>query len=225
MRLYYDKGQHLGFLFHKRIHYEQEVLSKVLSLVKEGDLVFEIGSNIGQYALLLSEKIGTSGKLVCIEPDSDNFSFLSFNILKNQRQNVRLLQKAVSNKQDKATFHKDTKTGGRMGSLIKLYTGNHFEGRTEEVETITLHTLVKEYGIPDFVKVDVEGAETMIFSVPGSIMKSTKYMVEVQKETKVQICKLFQDEGFTAMNIENEFRHVSHPDEIPDFCNLLFVCE
>ena len=28
-----------------------------------------------------------------------------------------------------------------------------------------------------------------------------------------------------AMNIENEFRHVSHPDEIPDFCNLLFVCE
>src|SRR5512147_2878116 len=76
LRLYYDRSQHLGFLFSRKIEYERDFCEIVLGHLHEGNLVFEIGSNIGQYSLQISERLGTSGKLLCIEPDSDNFAFL-----------------------------------------------------------------------------------------------------------------------------------------------------
>lgn len=225
MRLYYDRSQHLGFLFQRHIRYESDLLPKVLSFIKDGDRVFEIGSNIGQYALLLSEKIGPEGKLICLEPDMDNFSFLSFNILKNRRKNIELIHKAVSDKAGVATFYKDTKTGGRMGSLIQAYTGNHYEGSTEKVDITTLPLLMKDYGIPNFVKVDVEGAEVLMFSIPGSIVKGITYMIEVREETKSQIFKYFYEEGFTVRCLETNLERIDSPEEIPGFCNLILMHE
>ena len=70
-------GQTPRFLFQRSIRYEQEFTDTVLDFIKllnQGDVVFEIGSNIGQYSLLIASKIGSAGKLICLEPDSDNFA-------------------------------------------------------------------------------------------------------------------------------------------------------
>ena len=89
--LYYDRSQHLGFLFSHAIEYEKEFSTIIMQHIKPRNLVFEIGSNIGQYSLQIAEKIGENGKLICVEPDSDNFAYLSFNIIKNGCKNVHLV--------------------------------------------------------------------------------------------------------------------------------------
>lgn len=221
VRLYYDRSQHLGFLFARQISYEKEFCSVIMEQVQAGALVFEIGSNIGQYALQIGEKLGHNGTLICVEPDSDNFAFLSLNKYKNNLTNIHLLKCAVSNKEGIRNFYKDTMTGGRMSSLIRDYSGSHYLGKSEEVETTTLDKLVQQYGIPSFVKIDVEGAEDLIFADESVIHKSTIYLIEVREETKKFIFDRFNSLGFSVYLLEQEMKRILKPDEIPGFGNLL----
>ena len=56
--------------------------------IKKEDLVFDIGGNIGYYALIMAKKVGTKGKVFCFEPDKTNFSILTENICKNKYENI-----------------------------------------------------------------------------------------------------------------------------------------
>jgi FkbM family methyltransferase len=220
-RLYYDRSQHLGFLFARQIEYEREFSAIIMEHIFSGNLVFEIGSNIGQYSLQIAKKIGDHGKLICVEPDSDNFAFLSFNVLKNKCTNVSLVNAAVADQEGQTIFYKDTMTGGRMGSLIREYSGTHFQGESEEVRTTTLKNLINQYGIPDFIKVDVEGAEDLVFAESSSICMNTKYLIEVREETKVSIFQLFHSNGFAVFILEGGLHQAQQASDIPEFANLL----
>ncbi len=219
--LYYDKSQHLGFFFQRSIQYEREISSQILNQIQQDNLVFEIGSNIGQYSLLIAEKIGDQGKLICVEPDSDNYAFLQFNMLKNNVQNVELLHTAVADVPGSAVFYKDTITGGRTGSLIQKYASPQSKGKMEEVKVTTFLDLVKLFGIPDFVKVDVEGAEDKIFFNSSVIEDRTTYLIEIRKETKSHIFEIFHQRKFHIYVLEQKSFRVQTVEEIPDFANLL----
>ena len=221
VKLYYERSQHLGFLFADQIEYEKEFSASVLEYLHSGNVVFEIGSNIGQYSMVMANKVGESGLVVCVEPDSDNFAFLSFNILKNHCANVRLINAAVADKEGYTTFYKDTITGGRMGSMFRQYSGSHFQGKSEEVRTLTLRQLTDQYGIPDFVKVDVEGAETLVFSDLQAIHESTIFLIEVREETKEHVFSVFQSKGFSIYVLENNLERIHKASDIPGFANLL----
>jgi len=62
--------------------------------IKNGDVVLDIGANIGFYTKILSDLVGSTGKVYAFEPDKTNFSYLQKNasVLKN----VSLINKAVS---------------------------------------------------------------------------------------------------------------------------------
>ncbi len=224
-RLYYEKAQHIGFLFHRKISYEAMFRDEIMKHIKEGNLVFEIGSNIGQYSLGISEKIGPSGRLVCVEPDTNNFAFLTFNVLKNKCDNIELLHNAVSDQEGKSIFFKDTVTGGRMGSLIKKYVSDKYEGKTEEVGTITLKRLKEQFGTPDFVKVDVEGAENIIFYSPELLDKKTVYFIEVRTDTKKQIVDTFSSAGFVIYLVDEGMKKINKEEDIDGFANLILTAE
>jgi FkbM family methyltransferase len=67
-----------------------------LGLIKSGDVVVDIGANIGYYALLFARQVGPLGTVVAFEPDADNFRLLTANVGANGYTNVRMEQAAVS---------------------------------------------------------------------------------------------------------------------------------
>ncbi|MEP6796449.1 MAG: FkbM family methyltransferase [Saprospiraceae bacterium] len=223
MMLYYERSQHLGLLLHKNVRYESEFSKIILQHIEKDDLVFEIGSNIGQYSLLIAEKIGVNGRLVCIEPDSDNVAYLAFNVYKNRLKQVEILNVAVGEKSGHATFYKDTMTGGRMSSLFEKYTSDHFKGITEEVRMITLQELIEKFGVPQFIKVDVEGAESIIFSDASLIDQGTKFLIEVREETKEYIFNLFRNQDFQIQVLGEKVFNAEKAEQIPGFANLLIM--
>lgn len=223
LKLYYNKAQHLNFFFQHEINYESAFRDKMLEYIKKDDLVFEIGSNIGQHSLLISEKISPLGKLVCIEPDSSNIQYLKHNVSQNNCRNIEVLQVAVSDHIGKTTFYKDSVTGGRMSSLIKKYTENKFEGNVEEVNLLTVDELIRRYGVPAFIKVDVEGAESLVFHDSIVLNPQTKYLIEVREETKDHIFNLFHRHGFQIFQIDNAMTELHHASEIPGFANLFML--
>ncbi len=127
----------------------------IMNEVNEGDIVLDIGANIGYFTLIFAKLVGEKGKVYAFEPDPENFSLLKKNVEENGHKNVVLLQKAVSSE----------------NGTIKLYLseenkGNHriFDSqrgrKSIDVETVKLDDFFKNYsGDINFVKIDVEGAE------------------------------------------------------------------
>lgn len=223
MKIYYEQTQHLMFLFKKAIIYEPIIQKKAKKYIQESNLVFDIGGNIGQYALVFSKIVGDSGRVITIEPDYKNYSFLQFNININNFKNVLCLKCGISDTSGVIKFFRDTETGGRTGSFDEKFVMKNFKGFTEEVETRTFDSLIDDFGVPDFVKIDVEGFEAQVIKGLTKPLKKTIFLVEVREETKNDIFNYFSTNGYNCNLIDNEEDVlITTCNQIPEFANLIF---
>jgi len=131
---------------------ETELLQKE---IKPGDVVLDIGANIGYYTLIFARLVGERGKVFAFEPDPVNFALLQKNVEMNGYQNVVLIHKAVSNKTGACRlFLSDINRGDH-----RVYDSN--DGRPSiDIEVIELDTYFEHYdGRFDFIKIDIQGSE------------------------------------------------------------------
>jgi FkbM family methyltransferase len=135
--------------------FEPDEVALVKQQVKPGDVIIDIGANIGYYTLLFAQLAGDTGHVVAFEPDPENFALLYKNIHLNQYRNVTLVQKAVATKNSFATLYLCDDNKG----MHRLYDSVCCQSSIE-VKTVCLDDylpqLVKKV---DFVKIDIEGAE------------------------------------------------------------------
>lgn len=224
--LSYQAGQHLTFAFKNSIIYEDDIQKKLSKIIKPNSLVFDIGSNIGQYAMPFADLVGDKGKVVCYEPDIDNFKMLQSNVILNNLLNVTLNNKGVSNENGILMLYKDNETGGRTSSFDKSFNPN-FKNQAIEVEVTTLINEIEKYGEPNLIKIDVEGFEYKI--IEGLLEKdiNSEFIIEVRKETKSDVFNSIISKGYRCFNLDTpsndplefEFKEV---EEVLDFCNLYF---
>jgi FkbM family methyltransferase len=134
-------------------------------IIKRGDLVFDVGANIGLY----SEVFASLGaRVIAIEPFPDNIR-----VLRNcrYRNRITVLQTAIGAQLGKGKFR--VSSSHAMGSMsmewieIALASPrleNYRWGDEIEVPIVTLDFLCQTYGTPDFIKIDVEGYEEPVLS-------------------------------------------------------------
>jgi FkbM family methyltransferase len=143
----------------------------VLQGFRAGDLIFDIGANQG-YKTGMFLKL--SAKVVAVEPDEE-----SRKVLKQRFVKYRLLQKplvivpvAISDKRSVERMWIDT-PGSAKNTLNRkwaetLRTDESRFGEKlnfdqwKEVSTISMEELIADYGMPFFVKIDVEGHELQV---------------------------------------------------------------
>jgi FkbM family methyltransferase len=131
---------------------ETELIKKE---IKRGDVVLDIGANIGYYTLIFGKFVGEEGKVFAFEPEPNNFALLKKNVEINGYKNVILVQKAVSNKTGKIRLYLNK---DNMGAHTIYDSGDGH--RCIEIEAIQLDDHFKDYdGKIDFIKMDIEGAE------------------------------------------------------------------
>src|SRR5437867_3185244 len=63
----------------------------VQQMVRPGDVVLDVGANIGYYTLIFAELVGEQGHVYAFEPDPRNFAFLAKNVHSNRYRNVTLV--------------------------------------------------------------------------------------------------------------------------------------
>lgn len=120
--------------------------------VKKGDVVLDIGSNIGFYAQILSGLTGDKGKVHCFEPDVKNFSFLTRNCI--SRNNIILNNKAVGERTETLTFY----TSKELNVDHRTYKPEEYEQEIP-VEAISIDDYLKAPAKVDFIKIDIQGYE------------------------------------------------------------------
>lgn len=224
--LYFEKSQHLIFLFQNKISYEINIWNNVKSHINEGDLVFDVGGNIGQYAMRFSEVVGDKGKVLSFEPDFKNFAFLQFNANMNACKNLQCLNIGLAEEQKRIEFFRDTETGGRAGSFQREFVKEHFKGFTDWVEVDVLDNVISKFGMPNFVKIDVEGFEYNVIRGIKTFQKKTKFLIEVRESTKNDVFDVFAKNNFRCWVVDSKIPfEVRDKKDIPSFANLLFLFE
>jgi len=225
MRLYYERSQHLTFLFHKTIQYEKNIQRKLAKMLKEGDLVFDLGANIGQYALFFSEIVGDSGIVVSVEPEIENYAYLQFNSHINRCSNIVCLNIGIAREKGERTLYSDSITGGRKSSFFIEETGMNYRGKMRHVQVLGYDDLVREFGSPRLVKIDVEGAETDILEGIIDLSENTLFFVEVRDISKRSVFNYFTEKGFICLCAEKgDFSLIDDIEQIPDgVINLFFL--
>ncbi len=131
--------------------YEYDKQRLFQKMVRPGDVVYDVGANAGFYTLLASVLVGKNGYVYAFEPLPGNLIHLRKHLEINRIENCSLIDAAVSSVNGEAMF--DPSVDRCMAHLSA--SGN------VRVRTVALDTLVsrKEIRPPDFMKIDIEGAE------------------------------------------------------------------
>jgi FkbM family methyltransferase len=134
-----------------------------LNRIKPGQLVFDIGGHYGEYAVLFASLVGAGGKVVTFEPDAAAIPILRRNVALNGfEERVQIEQRAVfDTKEPRQLF---ARHGNAQSSLARSGLGGASSEHDVErysIETIPLDDFLFDTGLatPDFIKLDVEGAE------------------------------------------------------------------
>ena len=102
-KMFLDSKDALGLSINEI--YEPLETEFVKKEVKKGNVVLDIGANIGYYTLIFAKLVGENGKVFAFEPDPTNFALLKKNVEMNGYKNVVLVQRAVSNKTGKLKLY------------------------------------------------------------------------------------------------------------------------
>ena len=159
-------------------------IKKEYDLVEEGDIVVDVGANIGLFSLFAMLK-GAS-KIISIEPDKRNCAYLKQNL--NEFPKIIIIEEAISNKDGYIEFF--TSEISSINSTIK--NEENFSNFTKEiiqsyeVPCMSSSSLIKRYGITkiDFLKIDCEGGEFSFFEnldIDFLNNKISKIVCEVHK--------------------------------------------
>ena len=147
--------------------YETELMKKE---IKNGDVVLDLGANIGYYTLIFAKLVGKTGKVFAFEPDPTNFALLKKNVEINGYKNVVLVNKAVSNKTGKLKLF----LGENNFAGHKIYDSN--EGRKfVEIDSVILDDYFRDKPSKiDFIKMDIEGAEYLAVKGMSNLLNKNK---------------------------------------------------
>ena len=202
-------------------------------LVQPGDLVIDVGANIGYVTLLLSKWVGLEGKVVSFEPVPQTFELLSHNIRRLRLKNVTAINVGLSSESgtvrmripsDKDGFgnyyeasivdaHRDQETG--VGTTVDV-------GRLDSFLPIISPQLT-------FIKVDVEGHELEVLQGSERILHSVKpaLLVEISgnpdaAESKThKLFNLLAGMEYKAYFLKNGVLQERSHGEIPGDCFFL----
>ena len=140
---------------------EEVFLQTLVSTLRPGQIFYDVGSNIGEYAVFLAKAVGSEGKVVAFEPVRDSYERIQAHARLNELANVRAYHLALADKPGEMKLE----VGGFLNRQSRLVeAGSAGNGTSETVEVTTGDRLRERDGlpIPNAVKIDVEGYEYQV---------------------------------------------------------------
>lgn len=146
-----------------------------------GDVVWDGGAHAGATTYFLARMVGSGGKVYAFEPDEHNFQFLLRNIEMHQLENVIPLQIALAGATGKQMFS----MSGSLGSGLLGRSQCSDQAAAREVETVSFAEACHRFGVPSFVKLDIEGAEVEF--IAGAVETLRRIPIHLAIETEHRV--------------------------------------
>lgn len=166
---------------------EPEVEDRFMSTVRRGHSVWDVGANIGWFALLAARH---TQRVLAIEPSESNHRHIRDNMRRNGLA-VTIIDAAVAEAPGYARFDSsDSRTG-------------HLDQHGDRlVRLVTLDALAEEHGQPDLIKLDVEGAEVAALRGATRVLSAGTSVICECHHTQTQVTDLLEAAGYRVEVIE-----------------------
>lgn len=208
-----------GFLRRGGTEFIPRPLSKEEKLVVDLDLagqtVYDIGANEGVFSMFFSKAVAPMGKVIAFEPHPANCSKLLEHMRLNNISNVTLVTTGVGKENGNATliYREDdlavsTVVEGRGRRIL-----DEKAGKAIEIEVDTLDRLSRTLPKPDFIKIDVEGAELEVLLGMEEIIRThrPRLLIEIHgmgggKQSKIdngkKVIHFLAARGYSIYHVE-----------------------
>ena len=173
------------------------------SFIKTGDLCFDVGANLGNRVAPL---LDIGAKVVAIEPQEYCYTYLQYKFGKK----IDLIKKGLSDCESIQDFHvsKYNVLSSFSTDWINSVKDGRFKGvhwdEVIKVKMTTLDNLIAEFGLPDFIKIDVEGYELNVLKGLSKPVKMISFEFTVPEQTDKAIACINQIEKINS-DIECNF--------------------
>ncbi len=153
--------------------YEPHLTAVFERYCKPGMTVVDVGANLGYYSLLASRLVGSSGRVIALEPNSENCRLVLSSLRMGGVTNVRLVPVAADAEAGWAYYSTHV---GSNGGLIE--DRDLLEHPGTVVPTFRLDDIVD--GPVGFLKMDVEGAEGRVVSGARGLIERDRPIITTE---------------------------------------------
>jgi FkbM family methyltransferase len=157
--------------------------------LKKDELCFDVGANVGNR---IEPMLQIGAKVIAVEPQKKCIEILQ----KKFGDRITIVTKGLSEKEEVKEFYiSDASTISSFSkewidkvkeTRFKYYAWN----KVEKVEMTTLDNLINQYGLPAFIKIDVEGYELEVLSGLSKKVKFISYEYTVPEQTNKAVACL-----------------------------------
>jgi len=214
-----------------KYHVHEPILTAFLMrrlTLSPGDVIIDIGANIGWYSMLLQRLAPVGVSIFSFEPDPLNFELLCKNIELNDATQVSPVQKALAADEGiMKLYQHDSNNFGRH-SLIQLQ-----DGQTVDVQTTTLDHFWESHDlgnrIPRFIKIDIEGyelfalrgADRVLQRCPELLCEFSPIYMRTGGIDPADLVALLTGHGFSPHLITTEGLKPINPAALPDIDTII----
>jgi FkbM family methyltransferase len=190
-------NSHSSFAFGTHKFEVQRVLAAIL---RPGMSYYDVGANVGFFAVLAARLLNPQDSVICFEPVPENVSQINYNARLNNFSNVSVLGVALGRNERTESFYTSNEpTWGNLASVGRLPAENSGE------ITVTVRTLdsvrdANRLPPPALIKIDVEGAEAEVLQGAASTIRNCDPILVIELHgTNDPVSDLLEELGYVAM--------------------------
>ena len=146
--------------------YEERFHEAIVSALRPGDVVWDVGANVGLYTKLFLDAVGSSGRVIALEPSPASAAECRALAMPDDRRLI-IIEAAVSDTPGVAQLavHGATATYNRIGDQTAT-------APMHDVRLVSGDIILAETGAaPTLVKIDVEGYELKVLRGMRSVLE------------------------------------------------------
>jgi FkbM family methyltransferase len=188
-------------------NYENEILQLCRQFINPAKDIVDIGANIGLYTVFFAGLL-KSGRVFSVEPAQNALKYLYRNIELNKiKEKVVVFEGVISDQSGMAEIK--TVEGKEEYSTIVSLKHPSVKGKNysiQEVASKTLDELIENGSVnPGFIKVDVEGAEFLVFRSaqrmldrfrPVIVSELSDYLLRTNGSSSKEVINIIRQSGY-----------------------------
>lgn len=193
--------------------HEEETTKLFRQVVRPGDVVLDLGANIGYFTTLAGRLVGPAGKVISFEPEPNNFRYLKRNIELNKLENIEAYQKAVSNANGSTklficSYDSGHHTINQLDGITAYSRGRKYQRFSIDVDMVRIDDFISgKISKVDVIKMDVEGAEALAVEGMRETLRNNDVKVFLEY-FPLLIKKMGSDERRFAESLLSDFGFV-----------------
>jgi FkbM family methyltransferase len=180
-------------------NHELEVQGILATVLKPGRVYYDIGANVGFFAVIAARLVGPSGRVVCFEPLPANARQIEYNAQLNNFSNVVVRAEALGGSNRTEVFQTSVEpTWGMLATVGKKPV--QASGQIT-VDVCTLDSLSEADGLPppDLIKMDIEGAEAEALEGASETLGRSRPLLVIELHgTNAAVCAMLDKLGYVA---------------------------